>query len=210
MMKLLLATTAIVALSVPVGATTISGTLTADDGVAAYIGTVPGTLGTQAVNGLGTYWGTIKSFSTVALTPGVTNYLQIIAQDGGPPGMFIGSFSLSDTGFHFANATQSLVTGGTGWAGNLQPSSSWALPSGAVTTIGPNGIGPWGNLVTGASFVWPADAFSAGQACGNCYVSFIAAINPAAVTPQIGVPEPLSAALFGTGLLGLGLLRRRA
>lgn len=192
------------------GCDSLSGTLTADDGIAAYVSTTAASLGTLAVNGLGTFWGNSKSFNNVALTPAVTNYLQIIAYDGSPPGMIIGKFTLSDADFFFPNNTQTLITGNSGWTGDLLQSASWAAPSDSVTTIGPSGTSPWGNLIPGASFVWPADAFSGNQACGDCYVALLVPIMPVITPPAEGLPEPMSGALFGAGLLGLAMVRRRA
>jgi len=83
-------------------ATTLSGNLTADNLFDAYISTDDTVLGTLITSG--NSWPTTVSFSGQALTAGVTNYLHIVATDQGKPDMFIGSFSLSDSLFHFANA----------------------------------------------------------------------------------------------------------
>ena len=88
-------------------ATTLSGNLTADNDFAAYISTDDSVLGTVLTGG--NDW-TITNTLSQSLTAGVTNYLHIVALNQGGPDGFIGSFSLSDSLFKFANGTQSLVT----------------------------------------------------------------------------------------------------
>jgi hypothetical protein len=83
------------------------------------------------------------SHPATALTPGVTNYLHIEAINYGVVGGFIGDFTLSDTGFQFANGSQTLVTETTHWSGiyndsNSNPNAqqSWVLPTGGVAISG--------------------------------------------------------------------------
>jgi|GEM_PF-2660404 hypothetical protein len=208
--------TALAGLASGASATTFSGIFTADDGVAIYLGTAPGTLGTQVGdNGLATFWGTQKTLTAASLTPGVTNYLQVIARDDTAPGMFLGGFTLSDTGFQFANGTQTLVSDLTNWKGRgIAGLANWAEPTGTVSEMN-NSWGlfagfTWPTAFSAAKYIWPTDSQSGGTACGSCFVALMAVITPTSTTqPSVGIPEPLTAGLLGAGLLGLGLVRRR-
>jgi len=113
-------------------ATTLSGNLTADNLFDAYISTDDNVLGTLITSGIS--WPTTVSFSGQALTAGVTNYLHIVATDQGKPDMFIGSFSLSDSLFHFANATQNLLTNATDWRSDVAR-TAWVTIDGDRVTI---------------------------------------------------------------------------
>src|SRR5262245_36281058 len=62
-------------------ATTLSGVLTVDDTFSAYISTNDAILGTLILSDSDLNWATTVSFSGVALTPGVTNYLHVVGQD---------------------------------------------------------------------------------------------------------------------------------
>jgi hypothetical protein len=136
----------------------------------------------------GNSWPTTFTLSS-ALTAGVTNYLHIEAINYGGPAIFIGDFTLSDTGFKFANGSQTLLTDTTDWSGsynngNSDPSQqqTWIQPTGGVTSFGTNGAGPWGtlsNISSSAQFIWPDDSNSfpdpgAGDngVCGFCTVDF--------------------------------------
>jgi len=177
-------------------ATTLSGNLTADNLFDAYISTNDSVLGTLITSG--TNWPTTVSFGGQGLTAGVTNYLHIVATDQGKPDMFIGSFSLSDGLFKFANGTQNLLTNVADWRSDTG-GVPWFAPTGTPVDLGPNGTGPWGTfpLMTGADFIW---------ASGDPTQSFFStAITPVAAQ----TPIPGSLPLFAAGLGGLGLLARR-
>ena len=195
-------------------ATTISGSLTADNAFFAYISTDNSTLGTLVASG--NSWPTTFTINAAALTPGVTNYLQIEVINYGAQGGFIGDFTLSDTGFHFANGTQSLSTDTTDWSGiynssnNMVVAQPWVQPTAGVVSFGANGVGPWGTrpgISATADWIWPNDANSLpnGSACANCTVDFSTVITPGSV-----VPEPASLLIFGSGALAVaGMLRRK-
>lgn len=179
-------------------ATTLSVHMTVDNVFNTYISTSDAVLGTLI--GSGSNWPSTFTFSG-ALTSGVTNYLHIVGVDQGPPAMFIGDFSLSDTGFGFSNGTQLLVTNTTNWGfSNVGFGGSYGTP----LDEGPQGTSPWGSfpsINSAARFIW------ANPACGNCTVYFSTAITPNAVS---NVPEPSTSALFiaGFALVSLRLTRR--
>jgi hypothetical protein len=195
-------------------ATTISGSLTADNAFFAYISTSSSTLGTLVASG--NNWPTAFSISAAALTPGVPNYLQIEVINYGLQGGFIGDFTLSDTSFIFANGMQSISTQTTDWSGiynnsnNTVVAQPWVMPTGGTTSFGANGVAPWGTISgisSGADWIWPNDSNSlpGGNACANCTVDLMLAI-----LPSTSVPEPASLLIFGSGVLAMaGILRRK-
>jgi MSHA biogenesis protein MshQ len=201
-------------------ATDISGNLTADNGFYAYVSTNPLVLGTFVASGGD--WGTTYSFSGVTLTPGVTNYLQIEAVNWGYVAGFIGSFTLSDSNFQFANGTQTLVTEATdtAWVGGFNdwsngPLQPWVLPTGGVGSFGINSVGPWGYhpaISPNAYWIWPSDSnsWSCGEGNangGNCTVDLMTAIYYEGPT---STPEPGTLLLFGSGIVALaGAIRRK-
>jgi hypothetical protein len=190
---------AVVASWTSAGATTLSGNLTADNLFDAYISTDDSVLGTLITSG--NNWPTTVSFSGQGLTSGVTNYLHIVATDQGKPDMFIGSFSLSDSLFKFANGTQSLVTNATNWRSDTG-GGAWFAPTGTPVDIGPNGTSPWGSfaLMAGADFIWAA---------GDPTQSFFSTT----ITSVAATPIPAALPFFLSALGGLGLLahkKRRA
>jgi hypothetical protein len=194
-------------------ATDISGNLTVDNAFFAYISTNPSVLGTLVASG--NSWPTTFSFSDT-LTPGVTNYLQIEAINYGAWGGLLGQFTLSDTGFMFANGSQTLLTDTTDWVGNFYNLNSsvtpqpWVQPSGSVVSFGPNSVGPWGTrpgIDSGALWIWPTDADTDPYygACQYCTVDLMTSIYPTTT-----IPEPGTLLLFGSGIVALvGAVRRK-
>jgi hypothetical protein len=205
---------ALTALSISIAglasATTISGTTTADNAFFMFLSTNNSMLGTQIASA--NNWPVAVSVPASALSPGVTNYLQVEVINYGLQSGFLGDFSLS-TGFQFANGTQSISTDTT-WAGiynsgnNSVAVQPWVMPTGGVVSLGANGVAPWGTIAgisSGALWIWPNDASSlpGGSACTNCTVDFSIAITPTAV------PEPGMLAIFGSGVLAVGFALRR-
>src|ERR1035437_1176577 len=103
----------LLAVAMAASATTLSGALTTDNAFSLYLSTSPTVQGTFVTSGAD--WATTYPFAGVALTPGTTYYLQVDGYNSGGPGSIIGSFTLSDSSFQFANGSQSLTTDTTDW-----------------------------------------------------------------------------------------------
>jgi MSHA biogenesis protein MshQ len=131
--------------------TNVDASMTVDNQFTAYLSTDDGVQGTQI--GTGNNWPSTYQFGA-ALTPGVTNYLHIVATDLGPPAMFIGEFNLSDTGFEFTNGTQTLLTNTSGWQVST---TGFGVSYVAPSDLGGQGTPPWGTfplIDAAARFIW--------------------------------------------------------
>lgn len=186
----------LVAMTAPVRATNISASMTVDNGFTAYISTNDSVAGTQI--GSGNDWTSTYSFGST-LTSGVTNYLHIYSYDVGGIAAFIGQFTLSDTGFSFANGTQSLLTGTSNWNGSVTGfGSNYQTP----IDLGSNGAYPWNTrplISNAAHFIWVQDANNVNTA----YFS-------AAITSNTPVPDGgATVAMLGLAVAGLAALRRK-
>jgi len=132
--------------------TTLTANMTADDEFSLYLSTDDSQIGTLI--GSGSDWATTYTL-TADLTPGVTNYIHVVAADtyqyiAG----FLGDFTISDASFKFANGTQNLLTGAEYWSIS---DSGFAVGYYAPSVLGTNGDFPWGPLSgisPSASWIW--------------------------------------------------------
>ncbi len=154
-------TSSTVASSTAPAPSTASGSVTVklnvDNGYYYYISTDDTVNGTQIDYGNpnGPYeWGTTASYTT-ALTPGVKNYVHIIAMNTGGPAGFLGSFTLSGSGFTFENNQQSLSSNvSSGLHANMTAFGASDL---TLSDLGVNSVGPWGTMdgqPTDAHWIW--------------------------------------------------------
>jgi hypothetical protein len=196
--KLALAGTALIALvgAGTTGATMLDAHISVDNAFTYYLSTNDSVAG--VLIGSGDSWPTTYDFSN-ALTPGVINYIHIVATDLGAPASLVGSFGLSDGDFKFANGTSVQLTNTTDWKVSL---TGFGVENLMPLSLGPNSVSPWGTrarISTDALNIWSPEN------CGSCTRYFSATI-----TPTAGVPEPEQFALLAVGLLALGFkLRRR-
>lgn len=168
--------------------------LTADDAFSFYVSTDDSVEGTFV--GSGTSWSTTYNFSS-ALTPGVTNYIHVKAQDlHRVIAAWIGDFTV-DSSFKFVNGTQNLLTNTTDWRESSTGWGSWDL---TPFSYGSNGVSPWGTrsgIASGAQWL--------GYAHDNADFRYFSATI-------LAVPLPSAALSGGAGLAaisGFALVRRR-
>jgi hypothetical protein len=138
-------------MTIPATATTLTARLTVDNHYEYYISTDDATLGTRVGESPFGWWN-VATFKTT-LVPGVPQYLHIIARDEGPPTMFIGDFTLSNSNFEFANGTQLLFTNAGNWGVSL---SGFGGGYSSPEDLGPNGTVPWGvlDVSPAARYIW--------------------------------------------------------
>ncbi len=179
--------------------TTLHSTLNVDDIFSLYISTDDTAQGTLV--GTGDDWRTALS-SDAVLTPGVTNYLHLVARNTGGPGGVLGSFSLSDSNFVFANGSATMLTGD---AGLVQNTTGFGNAYAASVDEGANGTNAWalraGNDVN-AHWVWNYMSLNGGGDTQTLYFS-------AAITSAVPEPESYAMLLGGLGMLAFMVRRRK-
>lgn len=180
------------ALAIPIASSTVlTGEIIVDNGYSVYLSTSDSVQGTL-FGSLNDWYTT--GVNTVSLTAGVNYFLHVYGYDQGGIAGFLGEFTLSGATHQFANGSTSLLTNTTDWLGNA---TGFNGSYNALTDLGVNGVGPWGSraaVPSTAHWIW------SGNADSNDTSYFTARIN--------AVPEPVSLALFGIGLVGLVATRR--
>jgi hypothetical protein len=185
----------------------------ADDYFYAYISTDNSVLGTLFAQA-GWTTPTPPVSGTVALTPGVINYLHIVSINLPLAAGFGGTFSVDSTEL-FSNGTTSLTTGSVDaaqWSyayGGTLPGDTTGIPPQQAWVI-PNGIAAE-ETAAPVAYIWGSDSVSSpgglgfGSQCTYCYQTFSTAIAPAAS----GVPEPSTAGLMGFFSIAFAAAYRR-
>jgi MSHA biogenesis protein MshQ len=175
-------------------ATTLTSKINLDNRFEVFLSTDDSSAGTSF--GVGTDWRTTFTDTTV-LSSGVDYYLHVRGVDVEWIAGFLGEFSLTGTDHLFSNSSTELLTNTTDWvASTLGFDGTYGA---TVLDLGDNGVGPWGTrsgVSNDATWIWADNAYD---------------INTAYFSTKItaDVREPGTFALFGLGLAGLTLARRK-
>lgn len=195
------------------GATTLTMNLATDNMFSLYISTDDAVAGDLL--GTGSDWRTTSQFTT-DLTADTTYFIHIVGQNLGSyapsnPAALIGSFSLSDTSYQFANGGSALDTDITHWSALDSSDGSWSTPTGAPQSLGVNG-GPniWtnnrpgaeANISLAANWIWSPTASSQ-------YALFSTEITTRSAVVS-ATPLPPTWTLLLLGLAGFGIFGFKA
>lgn len=178
------------------GATTLTSTISMDNGYAAYLSTSDAVQGIQF--GAANNWG-VSYTDTMTLAAGTDYFLHIYGYDQGWIAGFLGQFSLSGSDHVFANSTTSLLSGTANWHGN---NTGWGAPDGALVDLGANGVWPWGarpGISGSARWIWSGNAETNDSAYFSTKIAAVSA----------PVPEPETYAMLLVGLAMMGFTARR-
>ncbi|MFA5499510.1 MAG: PEP-CTERM sorting domain-containing protein [Candidatus Omnitrophota bacterium] len=190
----------------------LSGYFNADNWYDMYISTDDSQLGTMVGSSDGGVfdWATAENVGDwgITLTPGVTNYLHVVARDDNYNiAGIMGDLQLNNSNYLFSNGTSSLLTNTENWTvrlGSFAESTATIVNSGGYTNGSTDS--PWyeflsspiANISGDAQMIWTNE--DGNRDLGQTRY-FSTAINT--------VPEPISTALFLLGGATLAVRRLR-
>ena len=216
---LALSSSLLLASSAVFSATTLTSAVNIDNGFKEYLSPSFTDLSNATLIQSGNNWGTTYTNNTATLS-GSTEYLVIEAINWGYIGGFLGSFTLSNANYSFANGSQTLLTGAADWKVAMIESTTDNYTTNTagtyanVTVEGKNGVSPWGTQSgVSSSAYWISDATQGfGLASSNCsgYSSGCTVdVFVTTITSTTSVPEPETISLFAIGLLGIAASRKK-
>ncbi len=210
----------------PARADTISAIIAADNHFAFYVGDATGStltyigrnmVGDGDANGYN--WQQAVTFSNVTVQPG--QYLYVVAWDDGPPHMWVGEFTLAGGTKLYSNTSDWVFIVGSGANPGINGSpvdstvqldiqaGGWAQPQVQANF---QNDGTWNGGVdtfahdTLAKYLWH-DTFSLDDGVSSSQDSYAIFRTAGPVVAQ--TPVPPTVLLLGSGLAGLGFLRRK-